>query len=61
MFSKQDKDSIINWGGQSSWLAETRVEKKPLIDCDFSSIQPHSKNELHLESKVREKWNNDAE
>lgn len=61
MFSKQGKECIINWGGQSSWLAEAKAEKRPPIDCDFSSIQSCSKNELRLESKLREKWSNDAE
>lgn len=51
MFSKQGKDGIINWRGHSSWLADARAdpktERRPPIDCDFSSIQS-SKNELRL-------------
>lgn len=63
MFSKQGK-GIINWRGHSSWLADApadpKPERKPPIDCDFSSIQS-SKHELHLESRLREKWSSDAE
>jgi hypothetical protein len=68
MFTKQTafdnrKVSMIDWGkDQESWLAAGKsLEKRPLLECDFSSIQSHSKNDLQIDSKVKDKWCNDAE
>ena len=57
MFNKQRENTI--WKG--SWLGQSRVEdKRKIIDCDFSSIEHHSKYQLNLE-QPKDRWNKEAE
>lgn len=67
MFEKQNAfrgELGVSKIDQNSWLQERRKSDtlKPMIDCDFSSIEGQSKFDLMIESRVKATYNcNEAE